>query len=258
MSVAPVPILVRQSRPSKSASSPWKTDALAKPNPREYITALLLNKWLQSQLNFYVRYMAGSENPLTPALHIGRTVHAALQMWNLFRWRGGDYDPDAVWPRFCQDWDEDQTGHDIHWDDDEESVKAHTWSMVKAYLERMPIPAGTDSASRGMPEPVGVMDLVRAGGIIVDFKTAASTPGARQVTLTTGILLNCSALLYREATGTRESCFELHLLVKHMTPKNVVTEIRHMNVREEQRMFRILENYVRGVLAGDSIYGSQC
>ncbi len=70
-----------------------------------------------------------------------------------------------------------------------------------------------DLASHGLPTLVGVLALVRAGGRIVDFKTTGRTPSPEQVRHTTEVQTTGYALLYREATGHRESGIELHHLV---------------------------------------------
>ena len=51
------------------------------------------------------------------------------------------------------------------------------------------------------PKLVGVLDLVRPGGRIVDFKTSGKTPDPEQVAHTTAGQTTAYGLLYREATG---------------------------------------------------------
>lgn len=235
-------------------------------DPLEYISATRINTWQQCRLKFYFRYVARLEKPATPALHIGRTVHASLRLWNLARWRGDEIDPRELWPRFCQDWDEDQLGQDIDWGDreTEREKKEHAWRMLLRYFDETPIPPDErpegvevrverDLSDRGLPPLVGIIDLVRGGGLIVDFKTAASTPQPDQAAHANETQLCCYALLYREATGGAESGFELHHLVKTKEPKIVITSLDPMSEKQEARIFRILDSYVSGVSAGDHV-----
>jgi len=80
----------------------------------------------------------------------------------------------------------------------------------------------------GLPKLVGIFDLVRTGGRIVDFKTSAQTPDAEKVEHIHETQLSCYAVLYRDATGKRESGVELHHLVKSKKPKVVITALRPM------------------------------
>ena len=254
--------------------APPEAPVVLEPEPRdplEYLSASRLNTWLGCRLKFFFRYVAGIRKPLTPALHIGKTVHATLQRWNLARWHGDDLDPNKLWSRFCQDWDEDQAGHDIDWGDDEPETKEHTWKLLEAYFEQTPVPvderpegvevrAEVELSHHGLPTLIGVIDLVREGGVIVDFKTASSTPAPEQAAQTNEIQLSCYALLYRGATGERETGFELHHLVKNRTPKIVVTSLDAMTARQELRLLRVMESYVRGIEDEDYVPspGMQC
>ena len=87
----------------------------------------------------------------------------------------------------------------------------------------------TDLSKHGLPTLIGILDLVRAGGRIVDFKTAGKTPSAEDAIHQNEIQLSCYSVLYREATGKRESGRELHHLVKTKTPKLIITSLEPMN-----------------------------
>ena len=95
-----------------------------------------------------------------------------------------------------------------------------------------------------MPILIGVLDLVRAGGRIVDFKTAGKTPSPEDALHQNEIQLSCYSVLYREATGKREAGRELHHLVKTKTPKIIVTPAGPMTENQHTRLFRLMENYV--------------
>ena len=117
-----------------------------------------------------------------------------------------------------------------------------------------------DLPSHGLPILIGVLDLVRAGGLIVDFKTTGRTPDPKMVRHTTEVQTTGYALLYREATGNQESGIELHHLVKLKTPKLVVTEVGPATEQQVARLFHLIDAYVDDLERRDPIPspGMQC
>jgi putative RecB family exonuclease len=104
-----------------------------------------------------------------------------------------------------------------------------------------------DLEKHGLPRIIGIIDLVRDGGKIVDFKTSGQTPNPDRVAHQTEIQLTSYGLLYREATGERESGFELHHLVKLKVPKVVITPLPAVTDSQQTRLFKMMESYVEGV-----------
>jgi putative RecB family exonuclease len=98
-----------------------------------------------------------------------------------------------------------------------------------------------------------VLDLVRAGGRIVDFKTTSKTPDNEMALHQNGVQLDCYSVLYREAAGKMESGRELHHLVKTKTPKVIITETGPMLDSQQSRLFRLMEDYVSGLEREDFI-----
>jgi hypothetical protein len=98
---------------------------------------------------------------------------------------------------------------------------------------------------------VGILDLVRPGGKIVDFKTAGQTPNPEKAVHLHETQLSVYGVLYRESTGKRESGFELHNLVKLKTPKLVVVTAPSMTEQQRTRLFKQLESYLEGVRRED-------
>lgn len=235
----------------------------------ETVSASRLNTWLQCRLKFLFRYVTGIQKAPSPALHVGSTVHTVLQQWNIARWRKTPLDPAALKEIFQQAWsDQEQV---IGWEDAEDECRASAWNILESYFQQTPIPADekpegvevsveADLTSHGLPRLVGILDLVRAGGRIVDFKTTSRTPDPGLVAHTTEIQTTGYALLYREATGSTESGIELHHLVKTKTPKLVVTEVGPATEQQTTRLFRTMESYVEGLEREDFVPspGMQC
>jgi putative RecB family exonuclease len=62
----------------------------------EEVSASRLNLWSTCRLKFYFRYVLQVSKPPTPALHLGKVVHAILQQWNMARWRGEELSSSAM------------------------------------------------------------------------------------------------------------------------------------------------------------------
>ena len=251
--------------------------ALADPPPgrtveelTQTVSASRLTTWQSCRLRFYFRYLAGIVKPPSAALHIGVTVHAVLQAWNLARWRRSPLDAHGVITVFEQAWSEVRDNQEVTWTD-ETASKANALATIETYLRETPIPIDerpeavevsveVDLVGHGLPTLVGVLDLVRAGGVIVDFKTTGRTPDPEKVAHTTEGQTTGYALLYREATGKKESGIELHHLVKLKTPKLVVTSVGPATDAQQSRLFRLIESYLNGLEREDFVPspGLQC
>jgi len=228
----------------------------SKVNLLEYVSASRLSTVQQCKLKFYFRYVLGLSKPRTPALHVGSTVHSVLQEWSLMRWRTGKCDMDHLKRHFASRWEEDEKESKVKWDDgEEESSKQAAWALLEAYWSQTPIALNekpeavevsvdADLTSHGLPRLVGIIDLVRPGGRIVDFKTSAQTPNAERAGHLNETQLSCYSVLYRAAVGKNESGLELHHLVKLKTPKLVVTALAPTSEQQLTRLFRVMESYV--------------
>lgn len=225
---------------------------------KQTVSASRLNTFHQCRLKFFFRYVAEIQKPGTPALFVGKTVHSVLQGWNLARWRGEPRGQEFFRAMFEALWSDPESNADIRWRGEEDQQKATAWSMIEAYFQQTPIPKGekpqgvevaieADLIHRGLTKLVGIIDLVRPGGRIVDFKTTSITPSPERTSHQNGLQLTCYGLLYREATGQRESGFELHHLVKLKQPKVVIVEVGKVTQAQESRLYRSVESYLTGL-----------
>ena len=237
----------------------------AEPTPIEKLKRTLsasrLNCWLQCRLKFYFRYVLKLTKPKTAALHFGSVVHLVLQQWNLTRWRRQPFEIAKLKQVFETGWlDQGQ----IDWEGEETDQKNSAWLVLEKYFTETPIktdelseavevPVEADLSQHGLPVLIGILDLVRAGGRIVDFKSAAKTPDPAMALHQHGVQLDCYAVLYREATGKREAGRELHHLIKTKVPKLVITEAGAMLEYQRTRLFRLLEDYVEGLEREDFV-----
>lgn len=221
------------------------------------VSASRLGCFHSCRLRFYYRYVLGLVSPITPARHLGTSVHHALKVWNLARWRKQELPPETLQAEFNASFG--QPEQPITWETGEEDeTRKQGWSLVELYLKETPIPAAerpegvevsveADLAKHGLTKLVGILDLVRSGGRIVDFKTAGQTPNPDKALHLHELQLTCYGVLYREATGTREGGFELHHLIKTKQPKLLVTEAPPMTEGQRTKLFRLLESYLDGL-----------
>lgn len=239
--------------------------------PLDYLSASRLKCWQDCRLKFFFRYVERLPSPTNPALFVGKAVHHVLQQWNLARWRGEPADAETLKPAFSAYWDGEQAEGEINWSGKEEEHRQKSWTMLEHYLEHTPIPleekpeaveviVERDLVAHGLPPLRGVIDLVRAGGCIVDFKTSARTPDPHLAGHLHETQLSTYALLYREATGAEESGFELQFLIKTKAPKLVVTSLAPATPDQVRRLLHLMESLVTGVEQEDFIPspGLQC
>jgi len=151
---------------------------------KQTVSASRLNCWLQCRLKFYFRYVLKITKPKTAALHFGSVVHLVLQQWNLDRWRRQPFEITKLKQVFETGWLDQGT---INWEGEETDQKNTAWNVLEKYFTDTPIkanempeavevPVEADLGKHGLPVLIGVLDLVRSGGRIVDFKTAGKTP----------------------------------------------------------------------------------
>jgi CRISPR/Cas system-associated exonuclease Cas4 (RecB family) len=249
-----------------SDSAPSVVDVDARVNELvETISASRLNLWNSCRLKFWFRYVDQIRKPVAPVLHVGSVVHSVLQAWNLARWRREDTGTDAMRAVFEESWVTLNADKPIAWEEDEEvTQKTAAWLLVETYLRDSPIPKDerpeavevrveSDMRQMGLPKLVGVIDLVRSGGRIVDFKTTAQTPTSSRAAFLNEIQASCYAMLYRESTGRIEGGIEIHHLVKLKTPKIVVVPLGPMTELQETRLLRLIRNHVDGLTRRDIV-----
>ena len=238
---------------------------IKRPSPiqslQKSVSASRLSCWLQCRLKFFFRYVQQISKPKTASLHFGSVVHLVLQSWNMARWKKQSLELERFRAAFDLGW-QDQSN--VNWGGEEADQKNSAWAVLETYFQQTPIkpnempeavevPMETDLGVHGLPVLRGVLDLVRAGGRIVDFKTAAKTPDPEDAEHLNELQLSCYSVLYREATGHSESARELHHLIKTKQPKIIITELGPMTANQESRLFRIMESYVEGLEREDFV-----
>jgi putative RecB family exonuclease len=197
-------------------------------------------------------------------MHAGSSVHAVLQAWNLSRWRRETFATGRFKALFNVRWLALQAESKIKWDGEEAAERSSSWRALENYFLETPIKANekpeavevsvsADLSQHGLPTLIGVIDLVRSGGRIVDFKLAGKTPDVELVVHTHGTQLTAYSVLYRDATGRREGGLELHHLVRTKAPKCIITSLPPATEQQVTRLFRSIESYQEGVARQDFV-----
>ncbi len=227
------------------------------------VSASRLVSFHQCRLKFYFRYVLGLFRLKSASLHVGSSDHAVLKYWNNARWRGEQPTLKQFHDVYVQYWAAEQQQHPVDWtSENQEEEKKTGWRCLETYFRECPIKPDekpeavevsveADLFEHGLPKLVGIIDLVRPGGRIVDFKTSGKTPDPLTVAHLNDTQLSSYGVLYRHATGKKESGLELHHLVKTKNPKLVVTELPPVNKVQENRLYHVMESYVDGVQKTD-------
>ena len=233
----------------------------ARPKVLEYLSASRLKCWQTCRRQFYFRYVKRIKTPTAPALFIGQQVHEILKLHNWSRWKDEPFDPEWLKSELDDSWEDGLAADHISWKaaGDEAKAKEQAWAMLEAYFEESPVPPSENPEGVEVEVEchldsfdirlIGIIDLVRPRGLIVDYKTAARAPSSSAGPQQHATQLSCYALLFRESTGMQESGFELHYLIKTKQPKILVTSLGPMSEQLKSELFRLIDDYLEGISA---------
>lgn len=250
------PVPPRQMAPSNLRVLP---EPSSNPGLLDYLSASRLKCWQTCRRQFFFRYVERIATPTAPALFIGQQVHECLKSLNWARWKSEPFDADQRRAEFDESWKRGLESESAPWkkEGDEANAKAQAWAMLETYFAESPVPYSETPEGvevevdchldRFGIRLVGIIDLVRHGGKIVDYKTAARTPSSGSGPEQHATQLASYATLYRRATGQTESGFELHYLIKTKQPKILVSSLDPMSDRLEAEFFRLIEDYLEGI-----------
>ena len=231
-------------------------------DPLAYISASRLKSFLACRLKFYFEKVLGLKPPASPALQVGKAVHAALQSYNLARWRRGDTSPAATLQAYDKAYGELEAAEPVDYGDSSRQDSIDTGSRVLdaflgSELARDPrrvlgVEAYLRKESGDLPLPlVGVVDLVVEGNVPVDYKTVAATPNLDDEGWQHEVQLVAYNLLLRDATGEEPGPGELIYLVKLKSPKAIRQVLPPVTQTQVDRLKALADVYVDGVSRED-------
>jgi putative RecB family exonuclease len=230
--------------------------------PPDHISPTSARNYLSCPLRFYFERVLGLRKPTSPALHLGKSVHAALQRFHLAVWRGGDQSPEAVEQAFDEAFTAlEKDEGPVSWTDTKTREKAREDGLrvVAAYLDspealREPpkaVEVHLHEEIEGLSVPLtGVVDLVRRNLVPVDFNSASARPDPQQAAFDHELQLVAYQLLLESVTGATPPALELVFLVKTKVPQVVTVEVPPAGELRKLRTVRMLETAVEGIAAG--------
>ncbi|SHJ08993.1 putative RecB family exonuclease [Rubritalea squalenifaciens DSM 18772] len=228
----------------------------------EYLSASRLSCWQQCRRKHYFRYIARIPSQSTPALHLGKVVHAVLQRFNHWRWSNEKHQYEELRLVLDEAWDRELQKNPVDWEDDEVAldIRDKAWALIDAYVSSSlineddsiaGIEVRLDAELEELPPLMGILDLVHGDRRIVDYKTAAKSPSDGCAKLVHSTQLGVYAILYRHCTGEKECGLELHHLVKTKVPKVHVTRMDPVSDEEIANTIELMHRHVEAVKSGD-------
>ena len=212
-------------------------------------------------MRFWFERVACIRKATTPALHLGKAVHAALQAFHLARWRGGDDSVEAVAAAYEGAFLRlEREEGPVKFDDaaEREKCRLDGLRVVAAYLDSpeamkdkpRAVEVQLREEIKGLSVPLtGAMDLVEGNFTPVDFKSAAAKPDSGNAAFDHEIQLVSYQLLL-EAIGETPPSLDLVFLVKTKTPQVIRVQSPPADTRRKQRVTALLETAVEGIANG--------
>lgn len=225
----------------------------------EHISPTAAKSYLNCSLMFYFERVACIRKKTPVALHLGKAVHAALQVFHLARWRGGDDSPETIAAAFenaLMTLERDEGPVRYKSDDDREKTRLDGLRVIAAYLDS---PEALKEKPRavevllkeevpGLSVPLtGAMDLIEGNFTPVDFKSASAKPDSVHAAFDHEIQLVSYQLLLEIATGESPPSLDLVFLVKTKTPQTIRVTSPPASERRKARVVALLETAVEGI-----------
>jgi putative RecB family exonuclease len=241
--------------------------ALATPTPSrtstlpDYISPSAAKSYLACSLRFYFERVLQIKKPTTAALHLGKSVHAALQAFHLARWRGTDDSPEVIAAAFEDAFTKlERDEGPVKWKDGErEKSRLAGLRVVAAYLDSPEAPTAKPRAVEvpltetidGLCVPLtGTIDLVTDIFAPIDFKSAAAKPDPKHAVFDHEIQLVSYQLLLEKATGEKPPSLDLVFLVKTKVPQVIRVSSPPADRKRKDRVIRMIDTAVIGMSEG--------
>ena len=199
----------------------------------DYISPSAAKSYLACSLRFYCERVLPIKKPTTAALHLGKSVHAALQAFHLARWRGTDDSPEVVAAAFEDSFTKlERDEGPVKWKEGErEKSRLAGLRVVAAYLDSPEAPTTKPRAVEvpltenipGLCVPLtGTIDLVTDIFAPIDFKSAAAKPDPKHAAFDHELQLVAHHLLLEKATGEKPPSLDLVFLAKTKVPQVIL------------------------------------
>lgn len=224
-----------------------------------HISPSAAKNYLGCSLRFYFERVQCIRKATTPALHLGKSVHAAFQAFHIARWRGGDDSPEATAMAFDDAFarlERDEGPVRFADQTEREKCRLDGLRVIAAYLDSPEALQGRPRAVEvrlhetlpGLSVPmVGAVDLIEDNLTAVDFKSAAAKPNADTAAFDHEIQLVGYQMMIEAATGETPPSLDLIYLVKTRTPQVIRIKSPPAGAHRKRRVTAMLETAVTGI-----------
>ncbi len=225
----------------------------------DHISPTAAKSYLACSLMFWFERVACLRKKTTVSLHLGKSIHAALQAFHLARWRGANDSPESIAMAFDDAFsrlEREEGPVNFKSDDDRTKAREDGLRVIAAYLDSAEAPHGKPRAVEvmlreelpGLSVPLtGVVDLVEGDFTPVDFKSAAAKPDPAHAAFDHEIQLVSYQLLLEAAAGEVPRSLDLVFLVKTKTPQVIRVKSPPADAHRKRRVIALLETAVGGI-----------
>lgn len=227
----------------------------------DYISPSAAKSYLSCSLRFLFERVLQIKKATTPSLHLGKSVHAALQAFHLARWRGTDDSPEVIAAAFEDSFTKlERDEGPVRWKEGErEKCRLAGLRVLAAYLDSPEVLKGKPRAVEvplhetipGLCVPLtGVVDLVTEAFAPIDFKSAAAKLDPADALHGNELQLVAYQLLLEQATGERPPSLDLVFLVKTKVPQVIRVSSPPADRKRKERVIRMFDIAVMGMSEG--------
>lgn len=226
----------------------------------DYLSPSSVKSYLSCSARFYMEKVLGIHKPISPALHVGLSVHEAIRTFHLLRWNRAEYSIDRLRKSYFSAFLERehiQKGVEYRGDNRFRHKNClNGWKIVQAFL--LSPEAKTGGLPRGVevslqmevpglhPLITGTIDLVQGDGGIVDYKTCTAVPNLHHALFEHEIQLVTYQLLMQDA-GERVSSLSLVYLTKTKTPRIIRINGSLADKKRQQRVLSLYKSVYEGI-----------
>ncbi len=225
-----------------------------------HLSASSIKNYLGCPLRFFFDKVLRLPKEPNLNLFIGKVVHEGLSLYNRAVWKQESIEAEQLQRNFDCAFNSVEVTDELEWEDPEQRAKVHDHSklIVDTYIEddqktERPLPLGVEvmltDVDLGFDYPfVGILDLVRRGNMITDYKSIGRTPSDLDLeSWNHELQLTCYELLFEAATGESVSAKELIYLVKTKQPKVIRQSVKPADFTQKERFRNMVQTMVDGV-----------
>ena len=234
----------------------------------DYISPSRLALFLKCPLAWKLRYIDGVRSPTSPALFVGKVVHAGLESWYRHRMLGLELGAGTLRAWIADFWGQSAADENMAFESvaQETALQAQAIELVGTYLAQVPAdeprplaveatleaPLIDPNSGENLGIPLlGVADLIlgpATSARICDFKTSSKAAPPHEITHE--LQLTSYAWLFRQTTGQSESGLEIRSLIKTRSPKVEAHAYPARTGRHFARLFSVIREYLDALDSG--------